>query len=97
MATVLNYSSKRGADIVKRGEKWEGNWLNQVYDSWSARKQQAFDWCYEKYLATPDHDAWGICSHNTNTFSVSWVGTYNGENALFMETKSNSYVVLLDK
>lgn len=94
---ILKGSTKKGQDIVAKGTKWIGNDLHQVYDSWSDAKQRAFEWCYEKYLATPEHSAWGICSKNTNMFTVSWVGLFDGENAMFYETNKHSYVVLLDK
>lgn len=97
MATIIKGSTKRGQRLIETGTHWEGNWLHQVYDKWSTSKQYAFDVCYDKYLATPEHTAWGICSHNTFAFSVSWCGLYEGENALFIETSQNSYVVLLDK
>lgn len=97
MATIIKGSTKRGQRLIENGTRWEGNWLHQVYDRWSSAKEKAFDDCYDKYLATPEHSSWGICSYNTFSFSVSWLGVYNDENALFIETSQNSYVVLLDK
>ena len=98
MATkILKGSTKTGQIIIEKGTQWIGDTLRQVYDTWSSTKQTEFDKCYEKYLSTPEHTAWGICAKNTYQFSVSWVGLYNGENALFYETACNSYVVLLDK
>lgn len=97
MATIIKASSKRGQNLIARGSQWEGVTLGQVYDSWSAYKDEAWNYCYNKYLNTPEHNAFGIWSHNSFRFSVSWVGLYEGENAMFLETASNSYVVLLDR
>lgn len=97
MATILKYSSKRGTDIVNRAIRYEGTQLHQVYEKWSQAKQAAFDECYDKYLATPDHDSWGICSHTNNFFTVSWLGKYEEQDALFYETHRNSYIVIFDK
>lgn len=97
MAIIVKGSTKRGQKLIKTGTHWEGNDLCQVYNNWSYSKQQAFDECWEDYLATPEHDAWGICSHNTSFFSVSWVGLYEGENALYLRTGQTDYIVLLDK
>lgn len=94
---LLKGSTKAGQNIIARGEHWIGDYLHQVYTSWSAEKQAEFDKCYDKYLSTPEHSAWGICSKNTWAFTVSWLGLFEGENALFYETSKNSYVVLLDK
>lgn len=97
MATILKYSTKRGKEIVNRATQYQGKFLNQVYKKWSQAKQEAFDECYEKYLATEEHDVWGICSHTNNFFTVSWTGKYEGQNAMFYETHCNSYIVLFDE
>lgn len=94
---LLKGSTKAGQNIIAKGEQWIGDYLAQVYTTWSVEKQSEFDKCYQKYLSTPEHSAWGICSKNTWQFTVSWLGLYNNENALFYETASNSYIVLLDK
>ena len=89
--------TKRGQQLIAMGSRFEGITLYQVYDSFSADKARAYDWCYEQYLATDDHDAFGICSHNSFQFTCSWVGTLNGENILRIETANNTYIVYLDK
>lgn len=90
-------STKFGQQLIKKGTNWEGDFLQQIYNSWSGKKQVAYDWCREEYYNTPDHDAWGICSHNTWGFSVSWVGTHNGESIMRLETPNNSYMIFLDR
>ena len=97
MATIIKGSTKRGQQLIASGSHYEGTFLDQVYDSYSQAKENAFDYCWDKYTHTPNSSAFGICSHNTYQFTVSWVGTYEGENAMFIETASNSYIVLLDK
>ena len=97
MSKIIKGSTKRGQQLIETGSRYEGMWLYQVYDRWSPAKENAYNRCYDKYLNTPDHDAFSIVSHNTFSFSVSWVGTYEGENALYIETSANSYIVLLDK
>lgn len=97
MAKIVKGSTKRGQELIARGVEYEGITLGQVYDSWSRSKQEAYDWCYEKYLNTEEHTSFGICSHNTFQFTVSWLGIYDGENALFLETRDNSYIILMDK
>ena len=94
---IVKGSTKRGQALITTGTNWEGNTLNQVYNSWSSAKQAAFDACYDDYLATPEHDGWGICSHNSNFFSVSWFGKYYNENAMFLRTGRTEYIVLLDR
>ena len=99
---IVKYSTKRGQELVNRGTKWEGFDLYQVYDNWSSAKQRAWDWCFDKYMNTPNHEQFSICSHNTFQFSVSWLGDYTMEDgsiepAMFLETANNSYIILLDR
>ena len=101
MSKIIKGSTKRGQQLIDMGSRYEGTFLDQVYDRWSTAKENAFDYCWDKYTHTPNSTAFGICSHNTFQFTVSWVGTYEldevDENALFIETANNSYIVLLDK
>ena len=97
MATIIKASTKRGRNLIDMGSSYEGKYLWKVYKRWSADKEKAWDYCYDKYVDTPESSAFGICSHNAYRFSVSWVGLYEGENAMFIETADNSYVVLLDR
>lgn len=87
---VVKDSTARGKQLIAIGSKWEGNFLHQVYDRPSIAKQQAFDRCYQMYLDSEEHDAWGICSHNTFGFTVSWIC----KEGLRIETPKNSYLVL---
>ena len=93
----FKYSTKAGKAIAERGCRWDGNTLGQVYDNWSDAKQKAYDWCYNEYLDTEDHDAFGICSHNTFGFTCSWLGKKDGEDIMRYETKDNSYLVWLER
>lgn len=93
----FNLSTKQGRNIYERGCHYEGFSLSQVYGSASAEKERAWDWCYEQFLATDNHIAFSICSHNTSQFSVSWLGTKDGENIMRVETAKNSFLVWLDR
>jgi hypothetical protein len=93
----LKASTKKGQEIIARGSQYEGTMLSQVYDNWSSRKENAFDWCFAQYVATENRTAFSICSHNTFMFTCSWLGTKDGENIMRYETPSNSYLVWLDR
>lgn len=96
MAIVLKESSAKGKAIIQRGSQYKGATLRQVYDSWSQAKENAYNYCYNKYLATLDHDSFSICSANGWAFTCSWLGKYEEQDALFFETKDNSYIVLFE-
>ena len=103
MATIVKYSTKRGQKLYASGCNYDGYRLEDVYNSFSAAKARAYQWCFDKFVNTPNSDAFSITSHNTFGFSCSWTGDYIDpvtgeiESALFIETPQNSYVVLLDR
>ena len=102
MTTIIKGTTKRGKNLIARGNKNEGYCLRDVYNNYSYEKEKAYNDCFEKYFNTPNSKAFGICSFNTFSFSVSWLGDYvlpNGETeqAMFIETSNNSYVILLNK
>ena len=97
MGIIVKGSTKRGQSLINRGLYYQGERLGHVYSSWSDAKQDAYDDCIDEYRNTPEHSNFRICSHNSNFFSVSWQGLYNGERAMFIKTGMNDYIILLDK
>lgn len=89
---VVKSSTALGKRLCAIGQNWEGTFLNQVYDTWSWAKQQAWDKCYEDYCNTEGAEQFSICSHNTFSFTCSWF-TPDG---MRLETYKNSYLVVFD-
>lgn len=90
---VVKASTALGKKLLSKGQKWEGTFLNQVYDKWSTAKQEAWDKCYEEYCNTDGAEQFSICSHNTFSFTCSWF-TQEG---MRLETSHNSYLVVFDE
>ena len=90
-------STKRGQQLINSGNYCYASSLSQIYTTWSQAKQNAYNWCYNEYLKSDNHSAFGIGNANTFGFTASWLCTINGENAMRIETKDNSYIVWLDK
>ena len=90
---VVKENTSLGKKLISMGSRYEGTELYQIYDKWSRAKQIAFDWCYEQYLASEEHEAFSIISHNTFGFSVSWLC----KDGLRIETPKNSYLVVFDE
>ena len=82
----VKLSTKRGQNLCERGSISEGVQLYQIYDRYSEAKRKAYDWCYDQYLASENHDAFSIISHNSFGFSVSWLCTIDGHDGLRIET-----------
>lgn len=90
---IVKESTALGKKLIVSGSRYEGTELYQIYDRWSQAKQNAFDWCYEQYLASEDHNSFSIISHNSYGFSVSWLC----KDGLRIETPKNSYLVVFDE
>lgn len=97
MATIIKGSTKRGQNLITRSNNYEGVYLESVYENYSIYKRNAWDYCYNKYVNTPENSNFHICSHNSMVFTIAWYGKHGDENAVFIETRDNSYIVLLDK
>lgn len=94
---ILKASTKAGARILAMGKRCCWSSLNNLYDKWSSAKQKAFDWCWEQYCNDENSEAFGVGNANSFGFTASWLLTYQGEDALRVETKDNTYIVLLNK
>ena len=90
---VVKASTCLGKQLIERGSRYDGTYLYQIYDKWSSAKQRAFDWCYEQYLSSEEHEDFSIISHNSFGFSVSWLC----KDGLRIETPKNSYLVVFDE
>ena len=91
------YSTKRGKEIFNMGCKccWSG--LEDIYDSWSSAKQNAYDWCWNEYVNDENRSDFGIGNANTFGFTASWLLIKNNELCMRVETKDNSYLVWLKR
>lgn len=97
MSRIIKGSTKKGKELIASAKYVDGYSLSDVYSSYSYEKERSYRWCFEKYMNTPDSDNFHIISHNIFQYSVAWYGTHENEDALFIETANNSYIVLLDK
>lgn len=90
---VVKESTALGKKLIAIGSRYEGTTLHQIYDKWSDAKQRAFNWCYDQYLQSEEHESFSIISHNSFGFSVSWLC----KEGLRIETPYNSYLVVFDE
>ena len=89
---VVKASTALGKRLLATGQQWQGTFLNQVYDKWSYEKEQAWNKYYDEYCNTDGAEQFGICTHNSFSFTVSWF-TPQG---MRLETSKNSYLVVFD-
>lgn len=91
MITVKG-TTKRGQQLYARGRIVEGSCLEDVYHSCSKAKRYAYEDCLDEYRNCKE-PSWGfaICSHNTFSFSVSWLTT----SGMHLITPNNHYFITL--
>lgn len=94
---IFKASTRRGQRVLSMAQTYQGFELEDVYSSYSSAKFRAWDWCYSKYCLTDDADNFHISSHNSMCFTVAWNGLWNGKQAVFVETRDNSYIVLINE
>jgi len=87
--TIIKGTTKKGQSMIERASNYDGFRLWDVYDTFSAAKARAWDYCYEKCLAEKG-ESFSIISHNSFGFSVSWIV----KNGVRIETPKNSYLVI---
>lgn len=90
---VLSEYTAAGKRILDMASHWDGYDLRQVYDNPSSEKCRIYDECYEMYRNDPGSESFGICSHNTFNFTVSWVCPAK---VVFL-TSVNEYIVLCNE
>lgn len=91
-----NFSTKRGKQLYEMGVRCCWDRLSNLYEKWSAAKQEAFDWCWGQFLNDENHSDFGVGNANCFGFTASWLLTKNGEECMRVETKDNSYLVYLN-
>ena len=90
---VLSEETKAGQRVIDMGSRWDGNTLSQVYDNWSSAKEDAFNSAWEMYCNSRHGNSFGICSHNSFGFTVSWLH----DDGLTVLTPTTEYLVIFNE
>ena len=93
----LKLSTKRGMEVYKMGCTCPWLDLNNIYNRWSEAKQKAYDDCWNEYIQDKNATNFGIGNANTFGFTCSWLSTKDNEDVMIVRTKSNNYLVWLNR
>lgn len=91
MIKVVKANTKLGQRLVAQGQNYEGKYLNQVYDSYSKAKLDAWNNCFEQCCEEKGEE-FSIVSHNSFCFCVSW---FTSQGMRYI-TPNNSYLVVFE-
>ena len=106
--TIVKGSTKKGQDLIWRANHNLGDNIYKVYPSGvSQNKVQAMENCREWYNRSKNGRNLRIVSKSTYCFSVAWemdfeymdpkTGEITTESATRIETRDNTYIVLLNR
>lgn len=93
----LNLSTKRGMKVYEMGRHCPWFGLNNLYDRWSQAKQIAYDECWNEYIHDKNATDFGIGNQNTFGFTCSWLTKKDNEYVMIVKTKSNNYLLWLER
>ena len=86
--TIIKATTKKGQTMLASAKNHEGSFLWQVYGKASQAKQNAWEWCYNRFVDEGGRN-FRIISHNTFSFSVAW----ETDKGTRIETANNSYLI----
>jgi len=106
--TIVKGSTKKGQELVNRASYNLGTNLRDVYSSGCSRnKEAAMDQCWWWYKNSQNSRNMRIISKNSFNFSVAWemdfeymnpkTGEITTESATRIETRDNTYIILLNR
>lgn len=72
---VVPVDSALGRKLNTRCGNYLGRTLNQVYDTWSVKKQTIYDNWWRRYCDDSKSDMFSIVSKNCHYFSLGWFTT----------------------
>lgn len=90
---LLSEYSEKGKAVLAAANHYEGRYLWQVYDRPSAEKERIFRECEEMFFNSRHGESFSICSHNCQSFSVSWLS----DDGLTMLTRNTEYIVVFNE
>lgn len=88
-------TSSQGKKIIKMANRCNSWTLEELYKTYSDKKQKAYDDCYESFITEEGYN-FRVGSANTFGFTACWLVKGEHFDELRVETKDNSYRVILD-
>lgn len=79
------------------GNTCYARYLETLYTRPSRQKVLAFEECWNEYCTDENSESFGIGNANTFGFTCSWRTIKNGEYVMIVKTKSNDYLVWLNR
>ena len=91
---TLKASTSQGKRVIDMAIRCNSRTLEELYERYSNQKQKAYNYCYESFIR---EEGYNFRVGNANSFGFTACWLVSGENSeeLRVETKDNSYRVIL--
>lgn len=89
---ATSYNGRRIIEMASKCNSWT---LEELYKTFSDKKQKAYDDCYESFTREEGYN-FRVGNANTFGFTACWLVSGEDYDELRVETKNNSYRVILD-
>ena len=89
-------STSKGKRVINMAIRCNSTTLEELYETYSNKKQQAYDDCYESFIREEGYN-FRVGNANTFGFTACWLVSGEDFETLRVETKDNSYRVILDE
>ena len=93
---TLKASTSQGKKVIKMAIRCNSTTLEELYKTYSKQKQQAYDVCHKLYIREEGYN-FRVGNANTFGFTACWLVKGEHFDELRVETKDNSYRVILDE
>ena len=89
-------STKQGKRVISMAISCNSTTLEELYKTYSKQKQKAYNDCYELSIREKGYN-FRVGNANTFGFTACWLVKGEHFDELRVETKDNSYRVILDE
>ena len=93
---TLKASTSQGKRVINMAIRCNSTTLEELYKTYSNKKQKAYNDCYKSFIRE-DGYVFRVGNANTFGFTACWLVKGEHFDELRVETKDNSYRVILDK
>ena len=93
---TLKSSTSQGKRVINMAIRCNSTTLEELYKKYSNQKQQAYNYCYELFIREEGYN-FRVGNANIFGFTACWLVKGEHFDELRVETKDNSYRVILDE
>ena len=93
---TLKASTSQGKRVINMAFSCNSRTLEELYKTYSDKKQKAYDDCYELFTREEGYN-FRVGNANKFGFTACWLVKGEHFDELRVETKDNSYKVILDE